>query len=345
MKLVLLDEKQNKYKANLHCHSTISDGCLSPEKLKEIYMEKGYSIIAYTDHDVFICHNDLTDNNFLALNGYEMEFYDSNVKEDASHPTCHICLIQKDPNNMKQICFHREKYLQWVDDEYIRQIQFDESEPNFERDHTPELISKVMKLGRENGFFVTYNHPTWSMESFNDYMNFHGMHAMEMCNYGCVVDGYDEYNPRVYDDMLRGGERIYCISTDDNHNADPIDDPHFDSFGGFTVIYADKLEYNTIIDSMFNGNFYASQGPAINSLYIEDEKIHIKTSDAKKIFLTTNGRKIRYKLAKEGEFVNEAEFTLPKINSYFRITVEDAEGKHANTNAYFLDDIMKSLEK
>ena len=41
MKKYLLPENGNFYKANLHCHSTNSDGKLTVEELKKIYMEKG----------------------------------------------------------------------------------------------------------------------------------------------------------------------------------------------------------------------------------------------------------------------------------------------------------------
>ena len=47
----------------------------------------------------------------------------------------------------------------------------------------------------------------------------------------------------AYDEILRSGKRIYCISTDDNHNRG--DEPAHDSFGGFTMIKAEKLEYET----------------------------------------------------------------------------------------------------
>ena len=77
MRKYLLPENGNYYKANLHCHSTISDGGLTPKQIKEIYMSRGYSIVAYTDHQLFVRHNDLTDENFLALNGYEADVTES----------------------------------------------------------------------------------------------------------------------------------------------------------------------------------------------------------------------------------------------------------------------------
>ena len=73
MKKYLLPENGSFYKANLHCHTTVSDGSLSPEDTKAVYKEQGYSIIAYTDHDVMIDHDDLRDESFLPLLGYEIE--------------------------------------------------------------------------------------------------------------------------------------------------------------------------------------------------------------------------------------------------------------------------------
>ncbi|MBO5897602.1 MAG: hypothetical protein J6R04_01195 [Clostridia bacterium] len=42
MKQYLLPEKGIFYKANMHTHTTISDGQLTPEEIKEIYKARGY---------------------------------------------------------------------------------------------------------------------------------------------------------------------------------------------------------------------------------------------------------------------------------------------------------------
>lgn len=39
------------YKADLHMHSTCSDGVVSPEKLVEQCVQAGVSVMALTDHD------------------------------------------------------------------------------------------------------------------------------------------------------------------------------------------------------------------------------------------------------------------------------------------------------
>ena len=71
MKKYLLPENVNWYRANMHCHTTCSDGALTPEEVKEAYKNMGYSIVAYTDHEILLDHSDLNDENFLALTSSE----------------------------------------------------------------------------------------------------------------------------------------------------------------------------------------------------------------------------------------------------------------------------------
>ena len=347
MRKYLLSETGNFYKANLHCHSIISDGKLSPETLKGAYMANGYSIIAYTDHNALISHNDLTDKRFLALNGFEIDITEPKDTPEVENGvrgrrTCHICLIALDSDNITQPCYNREKHLTAHQNEIgVREkIVFDESKPDHERVYTPEKISEVMKECRGCGFFVTYNHPIWSLEDYECYSRYEGMHAMEICNYGCLVEGYDDYNPKEYDDILRTGKRIFCIATDDNHNGHPFSSPKCDSFGGFTMIKAEDLEYKAVTNALLAGNFYASEGPEIYDLYYEDGKIHVTTSPAKKIYMNTGKRKTGIEFANKGSYITEAAFEVKPEYNYVRITVEDEHGLHANTNAYFTDELM-----
>lgn len=332
MKKYLLPRSGNFYKANLHCHSTVSDGALTPQELKELYTANGYSVIAYTDHDVMIPHHDLTDENFLALTGYEMEVNEARPAGAPYAKTCHFCLIALSPDTKRQICWHREKYLFGNAHNYRQQVEFDEALPDYERSYTHACISDMMQKGRDAGFFVTYNHPAWSMEEYPDYIGYNGMHAMEICNWGCYDLGYEDYVPGIYDTLLRAGKRIFCIATDDNHNRDD------DSCGAFTVIKAEKLDYRSITDALMQGHFYASQGPTIEELWLEENRVHIKCSPATKIFLNTGVRRTAFARAKEGELLTEATFRVSPEDVYFRLTVINAAGQPANTNAYFAEE-------
>jgi len=65
-------QKQGKYyKAQLHTHSTNSDGQLSPEELIKRYKDTGYSYLAITDHDkITHCKSEYSD--LVIISGEEM---------------------------------------------------------------------------------------------------------------------------------------------------------------------------------------------------------------------------------------------------------------------------------
>lgn len=340
MRKYLLPEGGQFYKANLHCHTTVSDGKLSPEEMKEVYKKQGYSIICYTDHNVLIPHPELTEEDFLALYGVEYDITEEKPGITDFHrlKTCHLCLIATNPNYTVQPCFRTTWFYERLADKSL--VKRDESIPLYAYEYRAEYINDIIRTAREKGFFVTYNHPAWSQEGYEIYSKYEGMNAMEICNYGCITEGYHDYNPEVYDELLRQGKKLYCIATDDNHNGYPMDSPYWDSFGGFTMIKADKLEYRAITDALLKGNFYASQGPEIYSLYVEGNRLHIKTSDAARIVFTTGVRHGFCAFPMEGDTINEAEFELCSDDGYVRVTVFDKAGKPADTNAYFIKDIL-----
>ena len=348
MRKYLLPEGGKFYKANLHSHSTVSDGRFTPEEMKRRYMEKGYSVIAYTDHHVMIPHNELTDESFVALNGVELGV--NNITEDnpvqyKARKNCDICFIALSPDNINQPCWNKEDNLpsccdaagKAIVERFSDVLRYNPSRPSFVMKYDPEIITAMMQEGRECGFFVTHNHPVWSSEEYTDYVRYDGMHAMEICNYGCVVEGHDEHNAKIYLSQLRAGKRIFCIATDDNHNKEGR---KCDSFGGFTMIKAEKLEYTAITDALLRGDFYASEGPEIESLYYEDGKVYIKCSPAQAITMTKMTKNVSAAFGEDG-LICEACFDVAEDEGFFFITVIDEKGNKAYTNAYFLDEILK----
>ena len=95
----LIDYRKNSYKANLHCHSTISDGVMTPEELKKHYKSQGYSILSYTDHEVLVPHNELNDEDFLALPGYEVQVYGDMELPKRLRRVSHMNFYPKNPEN------------------------------------------------------------------------------------------------------------------------------------------------------------------------------------------------------------------------------------------------------
>ena len=97
-RIELLPASYGSYKANLHCHTTLSDGRLTPKRSKARYLANGYSVVAFTDHNVLVDHSDLTDERFLALTGIEVDT-DSFLygRKHDFNQTCHLCAILRDP--------------------------------------------------------------------------------------------------------------------------------------------------------------------------------------------------------------------------------------------------------
>ena len=174
---------------------------------------------------------------------------------------------------------------------------------------------------------MCYNHPYWSLQEYDDYSQLRGCFAMEIYNHGCEVEGYYGYNPQVYDEMLRSGGPVYCVSTDDNHNT--LDD----SFGGYVMINADTLEYGAVINALKQGDFYSSQGPEIYEISIEGTKLCIKCSDVDLINVFTDGRRC---YVKKEDGINHAEFELVGNEKYIRVMCRDRLKRDAHSNAYFL---------
>ena len=335
MRKYLLPEDGKFYKANLHSHSTVSDGLWTPEEMKSEYIKEGYSIIAYTDHNLMVTHNELTDDNFLALNG--IEFGVNNIVDNKPsykmRKNCDICMIALKPDNDIQPCWDKGTV---VPDEYKSLVKFDETKPNFKMEYKPEVINAMILEGKKCGFFVTHNHPMWSREEYTDYIQYENMDAMEIYNHGSACSGHDEHNAKIYDEQLRKGKRLYCIATDDNHNKSGRVS---DSFGGFTMIKSKELKYEAITEALVNGNFYASEGPIINELYFEDGKVFITTEPAKEIYITKCGKNLG-KVQADKELVTSACFNIDSDDEYFFITVVGADGKKAYTNAYYPIDLF-----
>lgn len=329
MKKILLGENKNFYKANLHCHSTLSDGKKTPHQLKDYYKSRGYSILAITDHEHFNNNSYLDDKDFLTITSSEYaikEFPEQSTLKNFNMKVCHLNLYAKEQNNDKCICYNSilDHYTKGEKREELKKLG------EYERIYGKDGINAIIKEANDNGFFVCYNHPRWSLENYRDYCGYEGLWGVEIYNTSVNYGGIYEYDVNILDDFLRDGKKIFASCGDDNHN---ITD---DSFGAFVMINAERLEYSLVIDALLKGDFYVSTGPLIYELYLEKDKVYVKCSDAKRISLSTQGRRSQSIAAEDEKYLNEAEFELKDTDGYFRIDIIDKWGNHANTQAYFL---------
>ena len=348
MKKYLLPKDVNWYRANMHCHTTISDGQLTPEEVKEAYKAQGYSIVAYTDHEILLDHSDLNDEDFLALTSSE---YSANEGISTYHPdplgrdyqgwerrrVIHMNIFAKDPHNTTQPAANLES-LGWLSDKYKDIFKGD----GYRREYTIENINETIRRCNEAGFLVQYNHPVWSLNDEKLYLNLKGLWSLEILNYATERITGKEYCPHIYDEMVASGMYdLNCTMGDDNHNRGRST-AH--SFGGSTMIGAKELKYDQIIEAMEKGHIYCTSGrenpPIIKSLYVEDNVIKVECSPAVSVFLNGYARAYRVYESEDGSEITYAEFPLNPNDVYFRITVRDKYGNNAHTHNYFVKDYL-----
>ena len=335
--LISPDKKQ--YKANLHCHSVLSDGCRTPEELKAMYKSRGYDILSITDHERPVEHTALSEEDFMMLTGYECYIRPGTGRYDAYAVEVHLNLFAKDPKNVKMICFN---------DNYSRYLKRDNAVEGLDRvgserprEYTTEYINEYIRTAKEHGYIVAYNHPYWSMEDEAKILSYEGLFSVEMCNYSSWLLNHVEYSGALYDKMLRRGNRIFCHGADDNHNAYPEDHPFSDSFGSFTMIMPEEFTYAGVIEAMEKGNMYASMGPMLHRVSVDGDTVHIECSDVKSAFLYTGSKSPKYVHAEKGEILNSIDFTIDKNARYIRVSIQDGEGRWADTRGFFPEEFRK----
>ena len=245
MKKYLLSNVGNAYKANLHVHTNISDGSMSPDEIKKIYMEKGYSVVAFTDHEIMVPHTELTDEHFVALTATEISTNNRTDCDFCYAKTYHLNIYSPDENKN---CFNTfDKSKMWIEHSY-QYITSEQENIQYSRVYDVQDVNKVIKMANDEGCLVSYNHPVWSLQNYSDYAELRGLWGIELYNTGCARNGYFD-TAQPFDDLLRQGERIFPLATDDAHLLR-------DCFGGFVMIKAEKLTYNSIFTALKNGDFY-----------------------------------------------------------------------------------------
>lgn len=338
----LIDENQNSYKAALHVHTTISDGRMTPEEVRDAYYGAGYAVVAFTDHQVFVPHNDFTTDDFLAINSVEFA-RNKQPGEQGGWPfihTYHLNLYAKDPaTDYTSVIAPSTVWLK-QSRPYISPAMM---ENTYTPEYSVESFNEWIRRANEDGFLVCYNHPLGNRHSYPDYAGLKGLWGIEWFNYGSNRGGMIETIGPM-DDLLHNGQQVFPIAADDSHDLAGC-------FGGFCMIQADRLDYTTVMAALERGDFYSSTGPLLESVTLEDTRLTVRTSGVRDIFVTTE-RRVSFARSDAAAPVQEATFELADYiekskmtpetwgQAWFRITLYDHAGKEAHTRAYFLKDLF-----
>jgi hypothetical protein len=313
-----IGNRGNWYKGNLHCHSTMSDGKLDPYTLVEMYKRRGYSFIAFSEHELFTAWKEFNEDTFIIMPGIERSVHETGTRK----------------------CYHIHGIMGST--EYIKNNDFIPLRHNI-RVPVPQWNGKetaqdIINELRNTGNLVMINHPLWSYNELEDLVELEGYHALEIYNHGCEVENKTGLATVYWDSLLRRGIRTWGVATDDNHNNNryeeaPID---WDSFGGWVCVKAEKLSQDSISKALLQGQFYSSTGPEIYNYGIKDGIAFVECSPVKTIFFLSYEGRGESRRNKDGKPISYAECKIGDKEKYVRIECVDEFGRTAWSNPIFL---------
>jgi predicted metal-dependent phosphoesterase TrpH len=173
------DTEGKWYRANLHTHTSLSDGDVNlPVRVKE-YRDKGYQVLAVTDHEKTNDVAGYSDKDFLLISG--METHPKSNQEENYH---FVCL-----NIPRTLTFAKEVQAQ-------------------------DRINQVKAAGGE----VIFAHPYWSGHNINDMLAVSGYIGVEVYN-GEFWHTGKSYNMTQWDQVLNTGRIISGFANDDVHHS------------------------------------------------------------------------------------------------------------------------------
>lgn len=337
----LLPPVKQYFKTCLHAHSTVSDGKLTPEEVRDAYRAEGFQILAMSDHSVIAEHQHLNLPDFLMLTSSEISISEAKyIKGEPYTVRCrHLNIISKDPYRLWQPMY--------VPEEQMTGYYKGTEHGGMPRTYDNENINAIIDLCNKEGFLVIYNHPVWSLEYYPDYSPMKGLWGFEYRNTGSIISGYDENNSRIYDDFLQLGNRMVPVIADDMHSQ-KVKGGVKSLGGGWVMIGAEKLEYGCVMEAMERGDVYASCGPEITSLTLDGDELTVTCSPAVRVQLLTHTRNVKSQCPEEEEPLTQAVFNLKtwrekyseSPNSFIRLVVTTADGTYAVTRAYWKDELF-----
>lgn len=290
------------WRGNLHTHSYLSDGCLSPEEVCRRYADEGYDFLALTDHFVGRYNYPIVDTKryrragFTTLLGAELH---SGAMENGE--LWHILAVGLPADFAPS------------------------NSPDFSPIEGQETGPELAQRARDAGAFVAVAHPQWSGLTLSDARSISAAHAVEIYNHGCAVGCDRPDGAHVADLLLTEGQDITLIATDDAHFTEP------DHFGGWVMVRAEENSPEGLLASLKAGHFYSSQGPEIRHAEVKGDRLVVECSAAAAVIVQGAGSAAS---AIHGHSMTRAEIKLDRFaaSGWLRVTVVDRAGKRAWTN-------------
>ena len=200
--------------------------------------------------------------------------------------------------------------------------------PDLHGADTLSMQEAVNRL-RAAGGLVCLAHPYWSGQMSKDLLELEGCFILEVWNGSCEVLECKGLSTVHWDDLLAAGRRLWGLAVDDAHWWPDYPD---DAGLGWVWVKAAALTQEAILDALEQGCFYASSGPQIYDLWLEENQVRVRCSPAVAIDFIGNGPYSRRVAAPPGETLTEASYRLKDRQRYVRVACQDSQGDWAWSN-------------
>lgn len=290
------------HRGNLHCHSTESDGVYSPQEVCRRYQAEGYDFIALTDHFIGKFDYPITDTkhcrnaDFTTILGAELH---TGAMENGN--LWHLLGIGLPPDFAPP------------------------NAPGFKSVAGSEPAASIAQRARDAGAFVILAHPHWSLMSEADARSVTAAHAVEVYNYGCVVDNDRGEGFLIFEHLLNQGRRLNLIAADDAHFNTP------DHFGGWVMVKATENSPEALLAALKAGAYYSSTGPEIHDIRLTSDGIEVDCSAVVTIVVQGNSTST---VTLHGQSMTGKTLSLERLKDspWVRVTIIDRAGKRAWSN-------------
>ena len=222
-------------------------------------------------------------------------------------------------------------------DGHVLALGIDEAPAELEGERL-DLAGTAAWIVRHGG--VAYlAHPYWTGATLGGLELPDTVSGIEVYNAGCELEVGRGLSAVHWDELLEAGRACFALATDDSHH------PGFDSDLAWTWIRAERST-SAVLEALRTGVFYASTGPLILNVRVEDETAEVRCSPCRTVTLLTgktsgaavHAGRLGYRYAAEivesssDGWITAARLQLPEIAPYARVEVVDPLGRRAWTN-------------
>lgn len=297
------------YRGNLHMHSYWSDGGVFPEEAVSLYRDAGYNFVCLSDHNG--AQSDPNRLREISDKGKRMVRPSSIERFQKRYPNYPVEIQKKTVKGVEKEFVRLKTYKEFkklveIPGRFIVIPGFEPSGgakngvqvhsnvinteeafpfPSLEDVHkTMDAVckqTKALRQGREKETIFFLNHPDWIYYDIqpemiigrSDYQFF------EVINCGPNMPGpkkawttdkfWDVVNSWRAED---GGQLLYGVGSDDTHGYNHFYDNPKNSGDGYIMVRAEKLETQAIIDAMYRGDFYVSNGVRLKDIKFDKKE-------------------------------------------------------------------------